>query len=280
MATFMHGTEINLALEDLINGAEEFLWFISPYIKLHDRIKANLKRRREDHAIQIVIVFGKNESNLQKSISAADMEFLKEFPNVLICYEKNLHAKYYASEQFSIITSMNLHEFSQNTNIEVAMVITPKNGVSKLANIVISASDAGEDAMNYFDDMINQSETLFKKNPIYKSGLFGITKTYTHSEIEIDNLNEFFKGNILDAKDSRTEPFTQQSNRQKYNSISQPGYCIRTGEPISFNPAKPFSYDAFQTWAQFENMDYPEKFCHLTGTPSNGRTSMRNPILQ
>lgn len=275
MASFIHGTEINLVLESLIEGAEEFLWFISPYIKLHDRIRAGLKKRKEDDHLQIIVVFGKNENDPTKSISKADVDFLMEFPNVLICYEKNLHAKYYASEQFSMITSMNLHEFSQNTNIEVAIVMTPKKGVSKLANLAISMSDSGEDAMNYFDDMIKQSELLFKKKPVYKSELLGLKKTYVDSKIEINNISRFFGGSFNDNRQYN------QSISRTHSQSSQPqtGYCIRTGQPIPFNPAKPFCYDAYLVWAEFENPDYPEKFCHRTGNQSNGRTSKRNPIL-
>ena len=57
------------------------------------------------------------------------------------------------------------------------------------------------------------------------------------------------------------------------------GYCIRTGEPIPFNPDRPFSYAAYKSWASFGNDDYPEHYCHKTGQPSRGRTSMRSPIL-
>lgn len=57
------------------------------------------------------------------------------------------------------------------------------------------------------------------------------------------------------------------------------GYCIRTGEPIPFNPERPFSYAAYKSWASFGNEDYPERYCHKTGQPSLGRTSMRQPIL-
>ncbi len=102
MAKFIYGTEINLALEGLISGADEYIWFVSPYIKLHERIKLELKKRKEDDNLRIVIVFGKNEYNPEKSISADDIDFLSEFPDISICYEKNLHAKYYASDKFSM----------------------------------------------------------------------------------------------------------------------------------------------------------------------------------
>ena len=58
------------------------------------------------------------------------------------------------------------------------------------------------------------------------------------------------------------------------------GYCIRTREEINFNPERPLSYYAYLTWRQFENYDYPENYCHKTGKPSNGKTSMANPILE
>ncbi|MBK9982082.1 MAG: hypothetical protein IPP15_06575 [Saprospiraceae bacterium] len=58
------------------------------------------------------------------------------------------------------------------------------------------------------------------------------------------------------------------------------GYCIRTGEKIPFNPERPFSYNAYKSWAEYKNMDYPEAYCHKTGKPSYGKTSMRNPILR
>lgn len=47
-----------------------------------------------------------------------------------------------------------------------------------------------------------------------------------------------------------------------------------------FNPEKPLSYDAYKTWSQFGDVDYPERFCHFSGEPSNGETSVDKPILK
>lgn len=58
------------------------------------------------------------------------------------------------------------------------------------------------------------------------------------------------------------------------------GFCIRTGVGIPFNITRPFSYEAFKKWDEHQNEDYPEKFCHFSGEPSHGETSMRNPILK
>lgn len=279
MASFIYGTEISLALEQLIVSAEEYLWFISPYIKLHDRIKTELKKRKDDELLQIVIMFGKNEYNYEKSISSEDINFLKEFPNVLICYEKNLHAKFYACDRFSLITSMNLHEYSQNTNIEVAVVMNPRSNASKIANAVVSSEDLEESSKDYFSEIIDNSDVLFRKTPQYESSFLGLSKKYTHSEIEVDKLSDFFSTPTSDYKNPRQNSFTKPENKFNKSSNSKEGYCIRTGVPIPFDAARPYSYEAYQIWAQFENPDYPEKFCHLTGKASHGKTSMRNPIL-
>ncbi|WP_052461068.1 UvrD-helicase domain-containing protein [Psychroserpens mesophilus] len=71
-------------------------------------------------------------------------------------------------------------------------------------------------------------------------------------------------------------------NKIKTKSKSEKiiGYCIRTGEEIPFNPDRPMSYNAYRTWALFENPDYPESYCHKTGKPSNGKTSLSHPILE
>lgn len=57
------------------------------------------------------------------------------------------------------------------------------------------------------------------------------------------------------------------------------GFCIRTGVKIPFNIDKPMSYEAFKIWSQYGDPDYPEKYCHFSGEPSNGETSVARPIL-
>lgn len=58
------------------------------------------------------------------------------------------------------------------------------------------------------------------------------------------------------------------------------GFCIRTGVEIPFNVEKPMSYDAFKSWSKYGDPEYPEKFCHFSGEPSNGETSVSRPILK
>jgi len=58
------------------------------------------------------------------------------------------------------------------------------------------------------------------------------------------------------------------------------GYCIRTGVPIPFNLERPLSAEAYKRWSQYGDAEYPEKFCHFSGEPTDGHTCFKRPILK
>lgn len=270
MAEFLKESQVVTALEELIEKAENYLWLISPYIKLHDRVKDRLKDKMNKHGLEIIIVFGKNEHDASKSLSIEDLNFLKSLPNITIGYEKRLHAKYYASESFSIITSMNLHEFSSNNNIEVAIKLKSRNWLQAQ----IASEDLDYEAYEYFEKVVDNSISIFKKEPVYKSALLGLTSTYIESKVIIDDSESFFnKKELFQGK------VYKNSKKVVISEEAMNGFCIRTGKQIPFNPAKPMCKEAYESWSRYKNPDYPEKYCHKTGKPSGGKTTMNNPIL-
>jgi phosphatidylserine/phosphatidylglycerophosphate/cardiolipin synthase-like enzyme len=60
----------------------------------------------------------------------------------------------------------------------------------------------------------------------------------------------------------------------------QNGYCIRTAVSIPFDVEKPMCLEAFKSWNKFGDRDYKEKYCHYSGEPSHGETSINKPILK
>jgi hypothetical protein len=65
--------------------------------------------------LELKVLFGKNDGDITKSINPEDLKFFTTFPNVEILYQPRLHAKYYANEFASIITSMNLYDCYKKT---------------------------------------------------------------------------------------------------------------------------------------------------------------------
>jgi len=264
--SFINGSEINLQLEYLIRDADDYLYLVCPYIKLHDRLKKELLSKNDQPHLKIVVVFGKNEEGLYKSLSKEDFDFLSALPHVEIRYEPKLHAKYYANEDRAIITSMNLHESSQNNNIEAGILMDVKGVLSTL----IKGDNPELDAFTYFEKVIKGATLRFAKSPEFKKTMYGLGSEYIGSNITLNTMDEIYE--------------TLKPKPVGYKSFEQPklpmGYCIRTGIEIPFDLKQPFGYKAFKSWQNFSNPDYPEKYCHYTGEQSNGETSFKSPILR
>lgn len=54
------------------------------------------------------------------------------------------------------------------------------------------------------------------------------------------------------------------------------GVCIRCSDPIDFDPERPFCKSCWRSWAQYENKDYEEDYCHACG--ESNETSFRKPL--
>ena len=71
MAKFLTGNELNTELEKIFERADEQIILISPFIKLHDRFISTLRTKKDNHKLEIIIVFGKNEEDMSKSMKQA-----------------------------------------------------------------------------------------------------------------------------------------------------------------------------------------------------------------
>lgn len=116
MAKFLNTSATNYFLEELIKDAKDRLILISPFLKLNDRVKELLSDKNR-LKIDVRIVYGKSE------LQPAEMAWLQDLTYIRTSYCKNLHAKCYLNEEFCIITSLNLYEFSQVNNNEMGVLI-------------------------------------------------------------------------------------------------------------------------------------------------------------
>jgi hypothetical protein len=103
---------------------------------------------------------------------------------------------------------------------------------------------------------------------------------------EVDRIkrgSEHRKISVQKVEKNIESPKEQAGNRKKEpkkQTGPQQGYCIRTGVKIPFNVEKPMTYEAYKLWSKYGDPDYPEKYCHFTGDPSEGETSVTRPILK
>lgn len=273
MAKFLKGNDLNAELERVFENAESQIILVSPYIKLHDRYKSALLTKADNPHIEIIILFGKNEDDLSKSMQQDDFDFFKQFPDIEIRYEKRLHAKYYANETKAILTSMNLYDSSQNNNIEVGVLME-----RSLKGSFTGENELDNNSWEYLKTVLEQSELLFEQKPVFEKKNLLSSLKYVKSEIEVDKLSDFFK-NIKYKKVYKKKE--QEITKTESNSKTETnfGFCIRTGKEIPFNVEKPMEYEAFKIWNKYKDANYAEKYCHFSGELSDGKTSVNKPIL-
>lgn len=274
MAKFLEGDNLNAAITNIFKEAKKELILISPFIKLYHRFKDELKGKKADPDLEIKIVFGKNENDPSKSFHLDDLQFFMEFPNIQIYYEPRLHAKYYMNDNSAVLTSMNLYDYSQNNNIETGVLMKASR---------LGISDLDYDAFEHFEKVIKNSKTIFEKVPEYEKQNLGFSKKYTGSKIIKDITSEYFN---IPVEIGETVPVSQPAinttavEKPSAPTATKPGFCIRTGVAIPYNPKRPFCDDAYKSWVKFQDENYKEKFCHFSGEPSNGETSFSKPILK
>lgn len=178
----------------------------------------------------------------KQELKPDEMTFLQGLRFVVLKFKEDLHAKCYVNDQHMIITSLNLYEFSMANNREMGVFIDKNDPAD---------AQLFEDAMKEVD-FISETSQRFE---------------------------------LSAAKPVATKPAetarTNSTPTKKATSTSKgAGYCIRTGIEIPFNIEKPLSYDAYKQWSKYSDPDYAEKYCHFSGEPSNGETSVSKPILK
>ncbi|MEO7044914.1 MAG: phospholipase D family protein [Ferruginibacter sp.] len=178
----------------------------------------------------------------KQELKPDEMKFLQGLRFVILKYNEDLHAKCYLNDEKMVITSLNLYEFSMANNKEMGVLI----------------------------DKNDPSDTeLF--NDAYKEVDY-INETSQRFELTASKPQTFVK-----PSDTKVD-YTKAGNKRK--GCNSNGYCIRTGVEIPFNVEKPMSYDAFKSWSKYGDPNYAEKFCHFSGEPSHGETSVNKPILK
>ncbi len=116
MVKFLTTSGSTSAIEQVMRQASKNLILITPYVKFSSLF---IKRLAEaiERGVKVTFVYGKDYMN------EADFRGLTSLPNITLYYNEDLHAKCYYNERQMIITSMNLHEYSQYNNWEMGVLL-------------------------------------------------------------------------------------------------------------------------------------------------------------
>jgi hypothetical protein len=159
MAKFLETQAISSELMKLIKEAKDKIILVSPYLKVNSQIQERLRTKSKTGALsEIVIVYGKSE--LQKS----ELEWIKDIEDLKVIEKNNLHAKCYINEDKAIICSMNLYEYSQQTNIEMGILITKEHDKEAYENLLEEITNIKVNGIRKKFDNLNIIEIQEKQN--------------------------------------------------------------------------------------------------------------------
>lgn len=220
MAKFLTTLETSARIERIIRQANEELTLITPYLKLthifYDRLI------EADNRVKIKLIYGKEELN------SDDLERIKGLKNLELYFCENLHAKCYFNENLMVISSMNLHEFSQTNNREMGVQI-------KLDEDPELFNDAKNEAISIIKASVKEtSESKISNLEVQK-------KNYPEkgfcirckSEIEFNPQRPLCRPDY-DVWIKFAEPYYQEN------------YCHRCGKDIETSYAHPLCRECWQ----------------------------------
>ncbi|HEX6913127.1 MAG TPA: phospholipase D family protein [Longimicrobium sp.] len=114
MPSFLTTLSTSSHIEQVIQQSQKRLTLITPYLRVSQHLLDRM-READRSGVEIQLVYGKNE------LRQEEMARLGELKRLKLYFLRHLHAKCYANERHVIISSMNLHEFSEKNNREMSV---------------------------------------------------------------------------------------------------------------------------------------------------------------
>ena len=281
MAEFLITADISARLQKIIREADERLVLISPYLKLNPRIRELLeqKSRTKTH---VRIIYGKIE------LPPEERKWIDSVPAIELCFRQSLHAKCYLNEKEAILTSMNLHQFSEQNNDEMGIVVTNNLWDDKDRELYNKISAQAEE-IAYFSQKIrevprsgpqglagqikNIAKDVFSK--LGRNGPPGGETTAADKSGLDTKESEDRQADVIQTRSEGPQPDPPVAGAPQ---IPTTGFCIRCKTEIPANPVQPYCDRHLRIWKRFENDDYPENYCHICGIKT--ATSRRKPLCR
>lgn len=252
MAKFLNGPGVQAALIELIKNSDKELFIISPYLKISPVMRTYLSSV-DKKAISLSIVY-RSDTKLTDD----DVAFFKGLEHLKLYQCENLHSKCYINDKGGLITSMNLHEHSQNHNWEMGIAFTKAGDAEIYANVIQELQIMGP-------QLKLQPSAKTVAAPKAKTASVPTQKTpqhTVHKPTVAPNKSLLIK--IIDTV------------------TGEAAYCIRCGKPIAtFDLQKPYCDKCYASWARYKNQKYKEKFCHACGSDDvKHPTSFEKPVCK
>lgn len=118
MAKYLDTSQISSELMQLLKEAKEKIILVTYSLQVNNQIQERLKTKSKLGTLsEITIIYGNTQ------LKEKELKWMEEIDDLRVFQKKNLHAKCYINEKKAIISSMNLYDYSQTSNIEMGFLI-------------------------------------------------------------------------------------------------------------------------------------------------------------
>lgn len=253
MPLIMDTPEINTYITHISEDARKHIVIVCPYLKLNDRLRRIIEITISND-VGLYVVYGKG------NMDQGTMTWLKGLRNVNIGYILNLHAKIYLTEEYGIITSMNLYEFSQVNNEEIGVLLGYKEDRREFKDLLFQT-------MRLLN-MAQKEHGSWDLSDIDKPlrGLFGRGKSHLEKG---DTRFEETMPKDIGVNDLPESPRSDVIERIRC-------HCIRCNRIIPSDHEYVYCGRCMESWVRYCNTGYVENngHCYICGgsiRPSAGR---------
>lgn len=244
MAKFLTTRGTTTEIERIINDTQRTVVLISPFIKIPDSLFQNIFTA-DKRGVTTTIVYGK------KGLEAGVLSQLNRLTHLRKYFLENLHAKCYFNEQFMVITSLNLYDFSESNNREMGVLLSR-----------IDDKDAYELAVREANMIVSLAKP----------------EATGPNTIEQNAMNYNPPRTITLPKESKAVPtthFLRGFSDIISNAVnSGKGYCIGCKTRKDYDEYKPLCPVCYKQWAK--NKVLKANYCHMCGKPH--ATSVNKPV--
>lgn len=171
MAKYLDTSQISSELMQLLKEAKERIILVTYSLQVNTQIQERLKTKSKIGTLaEISLIYGNTKPK------KTELEWMAEIDDLKVWQKKNLHAKCYINENKAIISSMNLYDYSQTTNVEMGFLITKEE-----------EPEAYQKMMDDIDDLKINGDRL--KPWIIDDAPHELEKEKTESIIETNEIN-------------------------------------------------------------------------------------------
>lgn len=192
MAKYLDTSHISSELMELLKEAKERIILVTYSLQVNTQIQERLKTKSKLGTLaEITLIFGNTKPK------KTELEWMSEIDDIKVWQKKNLHAKCYINEKKAIISSMNLYDYSQTSNVEMGFLITKDEDPKAYAQMLEDIDDLrinGERVKPWLDNDIISNE---KPNPTKeKKQKLEVKSPLSYNQQIRKQLLEFFRSEM------------------------------------------------------------------------------------